>query len=144
MFLVVVVIIGLTFFFFRKWQFTKGTTNRSSESLPLTDSKGNEEKKSRLFSFLKAPKDPIRAHLFYLQKKLRKREEGRYKHETVGEWLNRLTSDPALQSSIQATYEATRYGNERSAHTPENQVANFEMAIKQVEAKLFQSDHDKK
>ncbi|HET6872834.1 MAG TPA: hypothetical protein VFH42_07580 [Sporolactobacillaceae bacterium] len=144
MFFVVIVIIGLTFFFFRKWQFTKGTSNKRPESLPWTDSKGNEENKSRLFSFLKAPKNPIRAHLFYLQKKLRKREEGRYKHETIGEWLNRITNDAVLQSSIQSTYEAIRYGSNQPVHLPENQVATFEMAIKQVEAKLLQDDHDKK
>jgi len=143
MIIVVVVIIGIAFYIFKKWKFTEVFTSSRSETISGTFSMAKEKKKSRLFSHLKAPKDPIRAHLFYLQKKFRKREEGRLKYETVGEWLSRLTKEAPLKATIQSTYEAVRYGGDTPSHLQDNQLVNFEAAIKQVEAQILHEDQKK-
>jgi hypothetical protein len=143
MILIVVVIIGLAFYFFKRWQFAIEASHKletTSGTFHIT----KEDKKSRFFSYLKAPKDPIRAQLFHLQKKWRKREEGRLKYETVGEWLSRLTKDAPLKAAIQSTYESVRYGGNTLPNLTNQQMEHFEAALRQVEAQLINEDRNKK
>lgn len=141
MIMVAVIIVCLAFYFFRKWEITIANSKNRSIAASGTLQISKEEKRPRLFTNLRAPKDPIRAEVFQLQKKLRKREEGRMKYETIGEWLSRLTKEAPLKATIQSTYEAARYGGSLA---PDNQMKHFEAALRQVEAQLLHDDQNKK
>ncbi|HET7579247.1 MAG TPA: DUF4129 domain-containing protein [Bacillales bacterium] len=80
-------------------------------------------------SRLIAPTNRVRFQLFQLQKKLRKYNEGRFEHETIGQWVERLPANIEQKAIIQSMYERVRYGD-KSLTGEEWQ--EFRQAVKKV------------
>ncbi|MCF6408356.1 hypothetical protein [Pseudalkalibacillus salsuginis] len=64
------------------------------------------------FKKSKPPSNPIRKQLFKLEKKMGKYTFGRYVHESVSEWMERINAPKELQGKIDPIYQKVRYGEQ--------------------------------
>ncbi len=64
------------------------------------------------FKRSKPPSNPIRKQLFKLEKKMGKYTFGRYAHESVSEWMERINAPKELQGKIDRIYQKVRYGEQ--------------------------------
>ncbi len=132
---IVIALLIISFFVIRSFRFSENVANETHLNEQRTvASTGRTITRPRFFERLRAPKDPVRAAVFQLQKKTRKTDLGRQKHETLSEWLGRLSVHNASRDIIQTVYDRVRYGHEDSISG--HQARSFEEAIGSVEEAL--------
>ncbi|WP_408006670.1 hypothetical protein ACJROX_18440 [Pseudalkalibacillus sp. A8] len=72
----------------------------------------------------KPPSNPIRKQLYKLEKKMGKYTFGRYTHESVSEWMERINAPKELQGEINRIYKRVRYGDKEVLETEAEEYRN--------------------
>ncbi|MGP4081013.1 hypothetical protein ACTWQL_13970 [Pseudalkalibacillus sp. R45] len=78
------------------------------------------------FKRSKPPENNIRKQLYKLEKRMAKSTFGRFQHESVSEWLNRVNAPKELQGEIDRIYKRVRYGEEE---VPEQEAEQYRKSI---------------
>ncbi|GGH79410.1 hypothetical protein JOD43_001791 [Pullulanibacillus pueri] len=139
---VVVLVIFVVFLYMRKKRLNLNAFVLSSTDVAISpigqkpSASVNHNTKKRF----KAPKDPVRAQVFQLQKKLLKGDLGRVANETLSEWLSRLPASDKDKHLIRSVYEKARYG---SAVITGQELLKYREAIERVRA-LSQTNEEQK
>ncbi|WP_221565432.1 hypothetical protein [Alkalihalobacillus sp. TS-13] len=74
----------------------------------------------------KPPENNIRKQLYKLEKRMAKFTFGRFQHESVSEWMDRVNGPEELQGEIDRIYKWVRYGEE---DVPELEAEQYRKSI---------------
>ncbi|WLD91949.1 DUF4129 domain-containing protein [Alkalihalobacillus sp. AL-G] len=77
----------------------------------------------------KAPENRVRKRLYQLERKMAKYDFGRFRYESVQEWLDRIDPPENLHDQITGIYQQVRYGEQDAT---QEQTTRYEAAIQKM------------